>query len=108
EADGDRYVRETVFIDSRPVDYHLDADLILPGHSLRLDKATVFLKCLVLGTKYDLLELIDENKEHYYLRDNEGMIVPLEYKVVLNCRQNVEVHYGFRETLMAVNRSEKN
>jgi hypothetical protein len=107
-ADDDHYVRAEVWIDHRPVNYELDPDDMLPENSNRLEKDTVFLKCLVLGSKYDLLELIDISKSHYYLRDSAGNIMQLEYKVFLNSRGNISISYGFRETLRKINRKEKN
>lgn len=106
-ANDDQYIRTEVYVDHRPVDYELDSDDMLPEHSIRLEKDTVFLKVLVLGSRYDLLELINFQKSHYYIRDSTGRIIPLEYKVASISNGDIRIDRSFRETLRIINFQEK-
>jgi len=103
EAAGERYLRADAWIDQRSVDYELAYDWILPEHASGGERKTVWLKYLVMGTRYDLLEWRDPNKAHYFLRDTSGAIIPLEYKVSSKSGGKIAIQNTFRATLAELN-----
>lgn len=101
-AGEDSYIKANVLRDLSPLDYASDVER-LHSVSAPFVRQSLFLKCLISGNLFDLLELKDFERTNYYLREASGKIIYLSYRIDRNNSGNILRYFYFRETLRTIN-----
>jgi len=103
----DSYIKANVLRDLSPLDYASDIER-LHSVSAPFVRQSLFLKCLISGNLFDLLELKDFERTNYYLREATGKIIYLSYRIDRNNSGNILKYFYFRETLRTINANYSN
>lgn len=107
-AGNDRYIRAIVTREISSLDYAYDGGEMLNPLNAPVKRQRLFLKRLVAGSRYDLLEVKEFERTNYYLKDSDGNIIDLSYKVERNSSGNILRYFLFRQTLRTINAKHNN